>query len=251
MMQQAASSVAMETLDGGRPQSFKRGQSGKLLSSTSTLDRRFNDRKLEMKFGVGTTTSFISSHQGLLICVRTREEKTMKTCRPSTKLERKVVEKNRRMQMKTQCFKLASLVPYYNPKDALSQQDQVDLAAEYIKKLQMKIEELKRKRDIATTVNEANGDMRGATMVGLRLPVVEVKELDSALEVVLISGSERNFMTCDVICILQEEGVDVVNATISFVADRVIHVIHAQVSNSRVGFESERVYQKLKDLVIC
>ncbi|XP_058088171.1 transcription factor bHLH162-like [Magnolia sinica] len=173
----------------------------------------------------------------------------MKSCSTSTKLERKAIEKNRRLHMKGMCFKLASLVPSHHPKEVLSQPDQVDLAAAYIKKLEVKIEELKEKRDFMKSINGISKNVKGGMMIGLGSPAVEVRDLGYTLEVVLISGLDRKFMTCDVISVLEEEGVDVVTANFSFTADKVIHIIHSQVTNSRVGFESERVYQKLKDLV--
>ncbi|XP_058087911.1 transcription factor bHLH162-like [Magnolia sinica] len=173
----------------------------------------------------------------------------MKSCSTSTKLERKAIEKNRRIHMKSLCFKLASLIPSHYPKEGLSQQDQVDLAAAYIQKLQAKIEGLKEKRDLAMSIDGINKYMRGGMMIGVGSPIIEVRDLGSTLEVVLISGLDRKFTTCDVISVLEEEGVDVVSANFSFTADKVIYIIHSQVTNSRVGFESGRVYQKLKDLV--
>ncbi|XP_058091680.1 transcription factor bHLH162-like [Magnolia sinica] len=174
----------------------------------------------------------------------------MKSCNVSSKLERKTVERNRRMHMKSLCFKLASLIPPHYSKEALSQQDQLDQAAVYIKQLREKIDELKEKRDLATSIEGINKDISGAMMVlGLRLPVVEVRDLGSSLEVVLISGLNKNFMLCDVISVIEEEGAEVVNASFSFVADKVFHIIHSQVTSSRVGFESSRVYERLRELV--
>ncbi|XP_068639099.1 transcription factor bHLH162-like [Aristolochia californica] len=173
----------------------------------------------------------------------------MKRSHASSKLERKTVERNRRMHMKSLCFKLASLLSNHQPKEALSQQDQLEQAAFYIKNLQEKIQELKSKRDLAVRVEGINQGFSDGMTIGLWLPMVEVKELGSSLEVVLISGLYKKFMFCDVISVLEEEGVEVVNANFSVVGDKIFHIIHSQVTSSRVGFESARVYQRLKELV--
>ncbi|KAL6010994.1 hypothetical protein ACLOJK_001438 [Asimina triloba] len=174
----------------------------------------------------------------------------MKSCTAASKLERKTVERNRRMHMKSLCFKLASLIPSHYSREALSQQDQLEYAAAYIKQLKEKIDGLKQKRDLALSINGINRDIRGGMMgLGVRLPVVEVRDLGTSLEVVVISGLNKNFMLCDVISVIEEEGAEVVNASFSFVADKIFHIIHSQVTCARVGFESERVYERLKALV--
>ncbi|RWR85594.1 transcription factor bHLH162-like protein isoform X2 [Cinnamomum micranthum f. kanehirae] len=173
----------------------------------------------------------------------------MKSSRASSKLERKTVERNRRMHMKTLCFKLASLLPSHYTREALSQQDQLDQAAAYIKKLRENIEGLKERRALAAHIVGINKDMSDGMMIEFRTPVIEVKDLGSTVEVVLISGLNRNFMFCDVISVLEEEGAEVVNASFSQVANKIFHIIHSQVTSSRVGFESERVYERLKELV--
>ena len=63
------------------------------------------------------------------------------------------------------------------------------------------------------------------------LPVVELKDLGSSFEVVLITGLEKNFMMYEVIGVLEDEGAEVVNASFSTVGDKVFHTLHAQVLN--------------------
>ncbi|XP_077221306.1 transcription factor bHLH162-like [Tasmannia lanceolata] len=172
----------------------------------------------------------------------------MKTIQASSKLERKTVEKNRRMHMKSLCFKLTALIPNRYSKEASTQQDQLEQATVYIQNLQERIEELKQKK-MALCIEGINQNISGGMMIGLRLPVIEVRELGSSLEVILISGFHKKFMFCDVISILEEEGADVVNASFSNVGDKIFHIIHSQVTSSRVGFESARVYERLKELV--
>ncbi|XP_077242542.1 transcription factor bHLH162-like [Tasmannia lanceolata] len=172
----------------------------------------------------------------------------MKSTQASSKLERKTVERNRRIHMKSLCFKLAALIPNRYSRDALPQQDQLEQAAVYIKNLRERIEELK-ERKLALSIEGINENISGGMMIGLSLPVIEVREVGSSLEVVLISGLHKKFMFCDVISVLEEEGVDIVNANFSNVGDKIFHIIHSQVRNSRVGFESANVYERLKELV--
>ncbi|KAG1342759.1 putative Transcription factor bHLH162 [Cocos nucifera] len=149
----------------------------------------------------------------------------------ATKMERKMVEKNRRMHMKRLCFKLSSLIPrehITSSKDALTQQDYLDLAASYIKTLQGRIEKLKQRRELRTSTNGINKDISNEMPIGMRLPVIEVRHQESNLEVVLISGLNRSFTFHEVISILEEEGAEVVNANFSVVGDKIFHTIHSQ-----------------------
>ncbi|KAJ8628148.1 hypothetical protein MRB53_021455 [Persea americana] len=103
--------------------------------------------------------------------------------------------------------------------EALSQQTQLDQAAAYIKKLRENIEGLKERRALAAHIVGINKDMSDGMMIELRTPVTEVKDLGSTVDVVLISVLNRNFMLCDVISVLEEEGAEVVNASFSQVAN--------------------------------
>ncbi|KAH7856342.1 hypothetical protein Vadar_000328 [Vaccinium darrowii] len=181
------------------------------------------------------------------------------------KLDRKTVERNRRIHMKGLCLKLTSLVPphHFQPsKEMLSQQEQLDQVATYIKQLKERVDELKARKAIAMG-NNMNTSGSGSTDTNMidreatassmaehfRLPVVELRELGSSLEVNLVTGLKKNFKLCEVISVLDEEGAEVVSANFSTVGDRVFHTIHAQVKVSRVGVETPRLYQRLKDLV--
>ncbi|EEF52020.1 DNA binding protein, putative [Ricinus communis] len=165
----------------------------------------------------------------------------------SPKLDRKTVERNRRIHMKGLCFKLASLIPSHHlkhSKDTLSQQDQLDHAAAYIKHLKERIEKLKKMKEQAMrslATNSTNNNALDATTMGSRLPMIELRDLGSSIEVILISGLKKNFMLYEVITIVEEEGAEVVSASFSTVGDKVFHIIHAQVKISRVGVETSRL----------
>ncbi|RRT54546.1 hypothetical protein B296_00049122 [Ensete ventricosum] len=202
----------------------------------------------------------------------------------AAKMERKTVEKNRRMHMKRLCMKLASLIPKEyaaNSKDMLSQQDHLDQATSYIKDLRGRIERMKQQRgDIRTSAEGTNKDVDSEMKTEFRLPVVEVRHRDQNLEVVLVSGLQKRFKFHEVIGVLEEEGAEVVNANFSVVGEMIFLTIHSQVitvsvlysinsiskreelSNlqlllcslmqavsSRLGLEASRVSERLKELI--
>ncbi|KAL9434235.1 hypothetical protein AB3S75_028960 [Citrus x aurantiifolia] len=173
----------------------------------------------------------------------------------SSKPDRKTIEKNRRDHMKSLCFKLSSLIPSHHfkaSKDMISQQDQLDLAACYIKQLRERVDKLKGMKERAMKSikpNSINNIMDETNAFCSNLPVVELRDLGSSIEVILISGLQRSFMLYEVISILEEEGAEVVSASFSTVGDKVFHSVHAQVKISRLGVETSRVCQRLHDLV--
>ncbi|XP_020227946.1 transcription factor bHLH168 [Cajanus cajan] len=174
------------------------------------------------------------------------------TTSDSSKLDRKTIEKNRRIHMKALCFKLVSTIPskYLKPtKDMLSQQDQLDLAATYIKHLRERIEKLKGEKEQAMNMMRSNQNNNKIFNIGLELPLLNIQYFDSGIEVMLISGLNKNFMLYEVISVLEEEGAEVVSANFSTVADKIVYTLHAQVKISRVGVEPTRVHQRLRELI--
>ncbi|XP_060206514.1 transcription factor bHLH162-like [Lycium barbarum] len=157
----------------------------------------------------------------------------------SEKPDRKTQEKNRRIQMKYLCSKLFSLIPPNQSKEMMSQQDQVDEAISYIGRLKERVEGLKRRKEMVIAQGTCT----------LRAPMVEVKELDSTLEVILISGLQKNFTMQEIINILEEEGAQVVTANYSTVDDTILYTIHAQVKITRLGVDASRIYLRLQKLV--
>ncbi|WOL12504.1 hypothetical protein Cni_G21271 [Canna indica] len=161
----------------------------------------------------------------------------MKVCQgggTDSKLQdKKTVEKYRRMHMKSLCFKLSSVIPKEHRtihKDVLTQQDNLDQATSYIKVLQERVENLKRRRLMVMEAGRAKNDMG----IGFRLPIIEVRHRDLTMEVLLISGLSKKFMFHEVISVLEEEGAEIVNASFSVVGDKIFHTIHSQLFNCRM-----------------
>ncbi|KAL2515744.1 basic helix-loop-helix (bHLH) DNA-binding superfamily protein [Forsythia ovata] len=168
-------------------------------------------------------------------------------------MDRKTIERNRRIIMKDLCFKLTSLIPPPHSKPAkklVSQLDQLDQATSYIKQLRERIEELKRRKRLLalSTAQETNSSIRNS-VIGLKLPILRFRELGSSFEVVLISGHKKKFMLYQVIRILEEGGVEVVSASLSNIGDNVFLTLHAQVKVCRVGVDSSGVFQRLQALI--
>ncbi|KAG4968800.1 hypothetical protein AAZX31_12G194100 [Glycine max] len=165
-----------------------------------------------------------------------------------TKVERKIVEKNRRSQMKNLYSELNSLLPTRNPKEAMSLPDQIDEAINYIKSLETKVKleqekkerlkERKRTRGGCSSSSEAQGSLKS--------PNIQIHETGNLLEVILTCGVDSQFMFCEIIRILHEENVEVINANSSMVGDLVIHVVHGEVEPSIYQFGATKVSEKLK-----
>ncbi|KAK1661428.1 hypothetical protein QYE76_049587 [Lolium multiflorum] len=188
----------------------------------------------------------------------------------NNKMERKDVEKNRRLHMKGLCLKLSSLVPatsthhirHYqssnassqcnnNNKDAITQLDQLDSAAAYIKQLKGRIDELKRRKQgggVCSPSASGNKASSTTTTATASLPVIEVRHQDSTLDVALVSEAGKPFKLHEVISVLEQEGAEVVSASFSVVGDKIFYTLHSQALCPRIGLEADRVTHRLHGL---
>ncbi|KAL2492717.1 basic helix-loop-helix (bHLH) DNA-binding superfamily protein [Abeliophyllum distichum] len=169
------------------------------------------------------------------------------------KMDRKTIERNRRILMKDLCFKLTSLIPPQHSKPAkelISQLDQLDQATSYIKQLRERMEELKRRKRLlaVSTADETNNSIPNS-VIGLKLPILRFRDLGCTFEVVLISGHKKRFMLCQVISILEGGGTEVVTASLSNIGDNVFLTLDAQVKVCRIGVDTSGVFQRLQALI--
>lgn len=117
----------------------------------------------------------------------------------------------------------------------LSQGDQLDQASSYIRQSRERIEKLKERKEQEmkstneTYTNSLNNNNPTNRNGGSRLPLVELRDMGSSIQVLLISGLRKNFMLYEVIAIIEEEGAEVIGASFSTVGDKVFHTIDAQV----------------------
>ena len=113
--------------------------------------------------------------------------------------------------------------------DMVSQQDQLGLAATYIEHLRERVDKLKREKEEAMNMMRSNQNNDRNFNIGTKLPLIEMRDFGSGIDVMLVSGLNKNFMLYEVIGVLEEEGAEVVAANYSTVGDKVFYTVHAQV----------------------
>ena len=115
--------------------------------------------------------------------------------------------------------------------EALSLPDQIDEAIKYIKSLETKLKKSKEKKESLSV----NGRKRSYTCTSFdaksspKSPKMEIREMGSTLEVVLITGLDNQFLFYEIIHILHEEQAEVLTANFSISGDSIFHVVHAEV----------------------
>ncbi|XP_021288585.1 transcription factor bHLH162-like [Herrania umbratica] len=170
----------------------------------------------------------------------------------SAKIERKIIEKNRRNHMKNLYCRLNSLLPRHTSKEPLSLPDQIDEAVNYIKSLQTRLKESREKKESLTGRKRshrcANTTAAEAAAVS-RSPEISINETDSAIEVVLMTGQDCQFMFYEMIRILHEEGAQVLNANFSVLGNTIVHIVHAEIGAHMFTFGAEKIKEKLNKFV--
>ncbi|KAE7995712.1 hypothetical protein FH972_000483 [Carpinus fangiana] len=173
----------------------------------------------------------------------------------SSRSDRKTIERNRRNHMKALYSELNCLVPHQTSRET-SLPDQLDEATSYIKKLQTNLERMKEKKDRLMGMEKPNESMSsnssGVMAMGIRSAQIEIHQNGAALEVVLITGLDCQFMFNETIRVLHEEGAEIVSASFTVVEDTVFHTIHSKVGEPALGDEaaariSERVNKFVRD----
>ncbi|THG08786.1 hypothetical protein TEA_016935 [Camellia sinensis var. sinensis] len=118
----------------------------------------------------------------------------------------------------------------------------LEQATNYVVELKQNAEELKRRKV------ELEGDNKVGSQ-DERLPVLTIRDMDSILEVNLITGLNNNLKLHEVLSVLKEEGVEVESASYSSVGNQTFYTIHGKVLYSRIGIETSRVHERLKRLI--
>ncbi|XP_011002885.1 PREDICTED: transcription factor bHLH118-like isoform X4 [Populus euphratica] len=168
----------------------------------------------------------------------------------STKTERKIVERNRRNQMKSLYSNLNSLLPNRNFKEAQPLPDQIDRAINYIKSLEEKLEKAREKKEsLRSRKRSYTCTFDPISSAASKSPQLKIHEIGSALEIVLTSGLDNQFLFYEIISILHEEGVEVVSANFQALGDSLFHIVHAQMKGSADGFGAARVTERLNRFI--
>ncbi|KAJ0083574.1 hypothetical protein Patl1_30090 [Pistacia atlantica] len=168
----------------------------------------------------------------------------------SSRIERNMKERNRRMHMKDHLRRLACVIPPQTSK--LSVLEILNKATNYIKQLKENKERLKRRKaqlkGEETTCNTSTDNM---TVIPELRTIMNIKHFDdSTLEVNLISGLDKNFMLYEIISVLEEEAAQVIHASQIRADDKFIFIIRSKAISTRVGFETSRIDEKLRELVL-
>ncbi|RVX10404.1 hypothetical protein VitviT2T_000738 [Vitis vinifera] len=159
------------------------------------------------------------------------------------KLDRNALERNRRMYMKDLFSKLAYLIPI-QPGPRSSLHALLNQAIAHVKELQERIEMLKQRRQL---LEGTHHDAAGIS--GSMSPVVSLRDLGFILELCLITGLNENFTLHQVINVLLEEAAEVVDVSYSTVGHRIFYTIYFRAVCSRIGIETSRLHERLKELI--
>ncbi|XP_010272432.1 PREDICTED: transcription factor bHLH36-like [Nelumbo nucifera] len=164
----------------------------------------------------------------------------------SSKVDRRTVEKIRRNHMKNLYAELNSLIPSHGTKETMALPDQIEEATNYIKMLQQKLERMKEKK---ASIMGLEGITSGM-MVRAKSPHIEIHDMGSALQAVLVSGLDHHqLLFYEIIRLLHDEGAEIVSASFSVVDNSVFHTIHAEVGESTQGFEGTKISRRLQNFV--
>ncbi|KAK3223313.1 hypothetical protein Dsin_010338 [Dipteronia sinensis] len=165
----------------------------------------------------------------------------------SLRINRNLLERNRRIQMNTLLSKLFSLVPQRQQALIISMQfpvcESVDQATSYIRKLEEKIKKLRERKEVILKGDHDDHEEKFEPVV------INVKSSESTLEVSIISGLKKKILLHQVISVLVEEGAEVVNITYHNTGGRVFHTIYSKPIYTRIGIETSRVDERLKKLI--
>ncbi|KAE9457657.1 hypothetical protein C3L33_10435, partial [Rhododendron williamsianum] len=160
------------------------------------------------------------------------------------KIERRVIEKNRRNHMKSLYANLYSLLPSHASKEAVPLPDQIDEAVKYIESLEMKLKKSKEKKETLS------GRKRSHSCTSeFKSPQLEIHEMGSTLDVVLITGEDDKFIFHEIIRLIHEEGAEVLNANFSVFGNSIFHAIHAKAGEFEKNVVAPRVSSRLKEFV--
>ncbi|KAL4301981.1 hypothetical protein GQ457_10G025620 [Hibiscus cannabinus] len=168
-----------------------------------------------------------------------------------SRTNRNLFERERRSQLRSLLSRLFTLLPPHPTK--MSMPELVEHATVYVKQLQERVEELKRRKvqaegEISSRAQAEAGDVGNETMV--ITPVLEITESESAMEVNLIAGTGNNMALCHIVTVLEEEGAEVVKVNYHNDGNRILLSVHSQAAYSRIGIESSRVRERLTSLQI-
>ncbi|PSR89764.1 Transcription factor bHLH36 like [Actinidia chinensis var. chinensis] len=176
----------------------------------------------------------------------------MASCHSSSppKIERRLIEKNRRNHMKGLYSKLYSMLPNHSSKEAVPLPDQIHEAVNYIKSLQAKLEKSKKKKEtLSSTTKRPHTCTNDQSLPTVKSPKIEIHEMGQALNVTLVTGHDNKFIFHEIIRLIHEDGAEVLSANFSVIGDSIFHAVHAKAGEFGPNFVAARVSNRLKEFV--
>ncbi|KAF7142150.1 hypothetical protein RHSIM_Rhsim06G0141200 [Rhododendron simsii] len=128
--------------------------------------------------------------------------------------------------------------------EAVPLPDQIDEAVKYIESLEMKLKKSRAKKETLS------GRKRSHSCTSeFKSPQLEIHEMGSTLDVVLITGEDDKFIFHEIIRLIHEEGAEVLNANFSVFGNSIFHAIHAKAGEFEKNVVAARVSSRLKEFV--
>ncbi|KAL2483247.1 basic helix-loop-helix (bHLH) DNA-binding superfamily protein [Forsythia ovata] len=129
--------------------------------------------------------------------------------------------------------------------EALPLPDQLDEAMEYIKSLKTKLEKMEEMKESLMPPKRSHSCITSAVRASTESPLVEVHEMGTNMDVILLTGLENYSRFCGIIHLLHEDGVEVVNSNFSTYGNSTLQVGKADNHN----FEATKMSRKLKEFI--
>ncbi|KAL3848845.1 hypothetical protein ACJIZ3_010727 [Penstemon smallii] len=168
------------------------------------------------------------------------------------RIERKVLEKNRRNRLKVLYYSLISLLPNHTSKEELPLPDQMDEAAEYIKALKMKLDKMKEKKEsLLPTNNSYSWITTENQATNKKSLLVEVHEMGPNMYVILANGLKDYSTFQGIISLLHQHGFEIANAIFSLNGNSSIQVFQDKDGKSQMEFGGASISPEWLKELIC
>nr|UFA45746.1 bHLH52 [Pinus massoniana] len=172
------------------------------------------------------------------------------------KRNHKMIERQRRKEMKVLFSQLRSLLPEENLRGKRTVSEQVLEAVNYVYHLQRKVEGLSSQRETMKVNSDQNAKVslekfcnETPQFVGSdgECPAVKINSAGSAVQI-LTNALENEIAYSDILFALEHSEPEIVNAASSAINNKVYHTIHAKVLNLNT-FNIHTLYHKLWHLI--
>ncbi|GLJ55375.1 hypothetical protein SUGI_1188720 [Cryptomeria japonica] len=162
----------------------------------------------------------------------------------------KVIERERRKQMKSRYSDLRSLLPQEIIVGKSSLTDQLSVATDYIRHLQEKVEELTKKRDEMKMSEmqyyKVNNDISFRKCDAF--PLVNVNHVGS-LVLITTNTLRKQMALSRLLLVVEEEGLHIISASSFTADDKVYHTLHCKLFDKKRFTGGTKLEQRLWQLI--